>query len=114
MDITTNIANVMMTRGDTFIHRIAVKKTDGSVKDISGATAVYTVRAEDEEELVLYTKTVGAGIQLTDPIDGVLDVTLSSQETGTFIADHWYLYACKLTIAGQVCTVQSGKYRIVA
>jgi len=113
MTITSNIANLRLTRGDTKIHQITVKNTDGSVKDISSATVKYTIRVLDFLGTQVLQKTVGAGVTLTTPADGILDATLSAAETAALIPFQRYVYDCEVTISGQVCTVQQGKIDIV-
>lgn len=108
MAIDTNIHNDWFTRGDSFIHRITVLNTDGTPHDITGATAVYTVRSPDYDNTVIVQKTGGAGIQLTVPEIGVMDVTLDPADTVLFVPARRYTYDAQLTIAGQVCTVQTG------
>jgi hypothetical protein len=111
--ITTNIANFTLTRGDTFIHRITVKNTDETAKDITGATVRYTLRERTYAGTQVLQKTVGSGIALTTPASGVLDVTLSSADTATLSPTITYVYDCELTLSGQVQTVQSGRIGVI-
>ena len=108
MALTTNIFNLTITRGDTVIHRITVKNTDETAKDITGATARYTIRPENYAESQVLQKTVGSGIALTTPLSGILDVTLSSADTATLAPAIKYVYDCEVTLSGQVSTVQTG------
>lgn len=114
MPITTNIADQTLTRGDTFIHRITVKKTDETAKDITGATVRYTLRTFGTAGAQILQKTVGNGIQLTTPMDGILDVTLAPAETAMLMPGQRYVYDCEVTtLAGEVGTVQTGTVNIV-
>ena len=108
MALTTNIANLTIIRGDTVIHRITVKNTDETVKDITGATARYTIRTPTYSGTQVLQKTVGSGIALTTPTGGVLDVTLTTTDTAALTVHGRYAYDCEVTIAGQVSTVQRG------
>jgi hypothetical protein len=112
MAITTNIANEKFTRGDTFVQRITVRKTDGTPKDITGATARYTVRTPNYSGTQVLQKTTGSGIQLTTPSIGVLDVTVPPNETILLIPDTKYEYDCEVTLSGEVNTVQKGQWII--
>jgi hypothetical protein len=102
-----------LTRGDTFIHRIAVKNTDESVKDITGATVRYTIRQHQYAGTQVLQKTVGSGITLTTPLSGVLEVTLTIVETAALSPNTSYVYDCEVTLAGQVQTVQTGTLTVV-
>lgn len=113
MAMTTNIAKISLTRGDTFVHRIVVKNTDETVKDITGATVRYTVREWMTGELQIIQKTVGAGIQLTNPAAGILDVTLDPADTAALVPGRAYSYDCEVTHGGQVSTVQTGSMTVV-
>lgn len=113
MPITTNVANLTITRGDTVFHRITVLNTDETAKDISGATARYTVRSVNFSGVQILQKTTGGGgIQLTTPASGILDVTLDPANTALLIPGQRYVYDCELTLSGQVSTVQTGSLTV--
>lgn len=113
MAITTNVANLIITRGDTLVHRITVKNTDETAKDITGATVRYTVRERTYDGAQVLQKTVGSGIILTTPASGIFDVTLPNADTAALSPSITYVYDCELTLSGQVQTVQSGSITIV-
>ncbi len=113
MAITTNVANLTITRGDTLVHRITVKNTDETAKDITGATVRYTVRERTYDGTQVLQKTVGSGIVLTTPASGILDVTLLNADTSALSPGLTYVYDCELTLSGQVQTVQSGVITII-
>mgnify|MGYP001559151543 CR=1 FL=1 len=113
MSLTTNMANLRITRGDTVIHRISVKNTDETVKDITGATVRYTIRTPRYTGTQVLQKTVGNGVVLTTPLSGILDVTLSGVETAALIPDTRYVYDCEIILSGQISTVQEGMITIV-
>lgn len=109
------IENVGLIRGDTFKHRIIVKnRSDGTVKNITGAAVKYTIRVGSSEGTVFLQKTVGAGVQLTTPLEGILDVTLTPVETALFVPKGKYVYDCEVTIGIEVGTVQLGKIAVTA
>lgn len=112
MSITTNIHNESLIRGDTFEHRITVKKTDETVKDITGATVRYTIRATSYEGSQVLQKMVGSGVVLTMPTQGILDVTLSASDTAALSPKTVYVYDCEVTISGVVKTVQQGSLTV--
>lgn len=114
MAITTNIANLTLIRGDTFIHRITVKNSDETVKDITGATVRYTLREQWYGGTQILQKTVGSGIQLTTPVSGVLDVTIPDTETDDLLPGIRYVYDCEVTVSGQRQTVQTGEVTVLA
>ena len=111
--ITTNVAPITITRGDTVIHRVTVLNTDSSVKDITGATVRYTIRERLTGETQILQKTVGAGVQLTTPLSGILDVTLDPADTAVLVPGRPYSYDCEVTHGGQVSTVQTGSMTVV-
>ncbi len=113
MAITTNVANLTITRGDTLVHRITVKNTDETAKDITGATVRYTVRERTYDGAQVLQKTVGSGITLTTPTSGILDATLSAADTAALVPSVGYVYDCEITLSGQVQTVQSGTLSVI-
>ena len=114
MAITTNIDNATLTRGDTFVHRITVKNSDETLKNITGATVRYTIREQWYGGTQILQKTVGSGIQLTTPASGVLDVTITDTETDGLLPGIRYLYDCEVLISGQRQTVQTGEVTVLA
>jgi hypothetical protein len=113
MALTTNIAHLTITRGDTVTHRVTVKNTDETAKDITGATVRYTIRTPGFADTQVLQKTVGSGIQLTTPASGILDVTLSATDTAALVPSLRYVYDCEVTLAGQVSTVQTGVLTVI-
>lgn len=113
MAITTNVANLSLTRGDTFLHRITVKNEDESLKNITGGSVKYTIRATDYSGAQVLQKTETDGIELLDPINGVLLVTLTAANTQGLVPRSRYVYDCQVTLAGEVATVQTGRLYII-
>ncbi len=110
MPITTNIHNDTLTRGDTFILRVTVMKTDGTPKDITGGSARFTVRSPSYDDTVVLVKTTAGGeIQLTSPAVGIIDVTVLPANTILFMPGQRYVYDLELTLGAEIGTVQKGK-----
>ena len=108
MAITTNVFNLGFTRGDTVIHKITVKNSDETVKDITGATVKYTIRSGNFAGTQVLQKTTTAGISLTTPTGGVLEVTLTAVDTAALDPNVGYVYDCEVILSGQTQTVQTG------
>lgn len=116
MAITTNIFDLEdVMRGDTFIHQITVKNTDETAKDISAANPIrYTIRQHNYDGAIVYQKTLGGGVAITNGAGGILQVTIPDTEMATLSPSNRYVYDCELVIGGQRCTVQIGRLNIKA
>lgn len=112
MSISTNIYHITIPYGNDAVHRITVKNTDETVKNITGATVLYTVRQDGTRGTVIFTKSTSDGsISLTDPTNGVLQVTISGGDTPLTLGRKYY-YTCDVTLSGITQTVQAGKFII--
>jgi len=112
MSISTNVYDITLTRGDDEIHKITVKNTDETVKDITGATARYTVRKDAPGGTQVFQVTTSDDIALTSPTTGVLQATLSSANTALLSAGRRYYYDCEVTLSGSKQTVQTGEITV--
>ena len=112
MSLTSNLYNYSLTRGDTVLHQITVQNTDESVRDVTGATVTYTVRANSKSGTQVIQKTVGSGIVLTTPTSGILTVTLNPADTALDVGRK-YFYDCQMTLSGVVQTIQAGQITVV-
>ena len=102
--------NFEMVSGDTKDIVVTVFDELDQVVPITGASAVF-ILSVNEFSAALVTKTTGAGIVITDPVQGVLTVTLSPADTEPLIGTHYY--EIELTdIDGKVSTIAFGQIDI--
>jgi hypothetical protein len=71
----------MLYRGNDKIWVLNVTdKSTGDPVDITGCTLTFTVRAVLNGDIFLQ-KTVGSGVELTDPENGVAEITVDAADT---------------------------------
>lgn len=103
------MADLEMFRGNTRVFTLTARR-DGAAVDLTGGTVRFTLRvsAADADTLLL-TKTVGAGVTLTDPTNGVMDVSIASSDTKNLYAPQALIYDVELIESGgDVSTVDQG------
>ena len=92
--------------GDTLKLPITVKDSAGAIKDLTGASAIFTI-ARAVLTAALITKTVGSGITISAPATGVLDVLIDAADSDAL--DGTYYFECEVTDqAGDKATVAFG------
>lgn len=108
MTMTTRVFNFTLDPGDSLLHEVVVKNTDESIKDITGASVSYKIGNKGKNGAVVYQKSIGSGVTLTNPTLGVLQCALTADETAAFLPHHVYAYEIKLTIGSERKTVLEG------
>lgn len=101
--------NLRCVRGDTlrFTFRIV---QDGGAVDLTGGTLTLTCRYSVDED-VLFTCTEGDGLEVPDPTDGFVEVSISSLKTSEDIPLHTVplSYDCEyIDSEGNISTVLYG------
>lgn len=105
-----------MYRGDDKIYELTVTdKQTGNPVDITGCTITMTLR-EDWDEAIFLQKTNGAGVTLTDPTNGIAEITIDAADTSGLdvSTQHEYVfdvYILKTTGKGE--TLLTGKFIVL-
>lgn len=107
MPITRLIAqNFESFSGDTAVFNMTVMDQDAVAKDITGASVRF-VMARKPGHTPLVDISTGAGITITDAVNGLLTITIPSAATEPLSGA--YAYEVELTdVAGRVATVAFG------
>ena len=79
--------------------------------NITGFAIQFSLKLTVEDS-DLITKTVGSGITLTDPTNGVLTVTIDDTDT-TSLSPGNYVYSLKRTDAGNETTFAIGTITLI-
>lgn len=76
--------NMKMIRGDSYEFRVTIT-LDGDTVDITGGDFTMTAKWDvaDSDANAVFQKTVGDGITLTDPTNGVITVKLEPADTNS-------------------------------
>lgn len=99
-----------MARGDTKVIAVTVTNTDGSPRDLTGATLFLTCKVSPADDAPFFQKTVSG---VNDPAAGVAELTIEPTDTASITSYAVYVYDVELLEAsGQTTTVQSGKLTI--
>ena len=116
---------ITLYRGEYIVKRFTLTQ-NGTAVDITDAAVSFVVRsaypagttAVDTDALI--NKTVGSGITLTDPTNGIFDVTFNSADTKSIEfsagASHLdYVYGCEITLSGDpgARPVAHGKFTLL-
>lgn len=111
MTMTTNVFNFEHDRGDTLIHEIRVKNTDGTAKALTGATEIrYRIAKNSSDHAVVLSKTLtGGGVAITDPLQGILQGTFPAAEVAASLTAKQYVYDCEVAFGAVEHTVQKGR-----
>lgn len=94
--------------GDSATVTIAVVDSQtGKAKDLSGATVVWRAINRITCEQV-FAKTNGSGAEITDPVYGLVQITLTANETKDLSPGRYDHVATVKDGAGDTCTVTVG------
>lgn len=106
-------ANLRMTRGDTFKFTFQVF-LNGTEVDITGYTFTMTCRYRVDEAVVFQLSTTTSGITITDPTNGIAQVTVPPSATSTLPLDVLrFPYDIQMTDgSANITTVMRGTLRI--
>lgn len=105
--------DVTMMTGDDIDIVVTIVDTAGAVVDITGATAAYTASLDTP-----FSKSVGAGISLSDPTNGEMTISIvpadvpdnSGGTMGTALA---YAHDARITLGGKTYTVFAGNLNLI-
>lgn len=105
--------NVEIYRGDNRTFKIIAKDADGAVVNITGATAIFSVKKKLIDAAYIFQKTTAnpAQISITEPTDGELEVYILPADTQEETPGD-YEYDCQLTTSGNVYTIVIGRFKI--
>lgn len=104
--------SIEMFRGDTAQINAAVK-TGTTVFDLTGATVKFTARQSIVDSAVLFQKTIGSGITITNAVQGTLTVEIAPADTASLTDESSMLvWDIEVTRGGQVFTVAHGDLRV--
>ena len=108
-------SNFTMVRGDTRVLTLTIsQKGTSTALDVTSATVKFTAKTSKDQIQKVFQKTVGTGVVLTTPTEGVITVTIGPSDTSGVVipdgADSVKLYYdCQVTLSsGAVYTVASG------
>ena len=96
-------------RGDSASIQCTVTNGTGGAYDVTGNTATFSVKKEEDDTAALITKTVGSGITLSGT-DGILTVDIGSGETSELSGKYYYDIECAKS--GNVYTVVKDRFKI--
>lgn len=108
--MTARMQNFDMVSGDTKIIEVTVWDADeGKKLDLTGANIEWTIFRKPHK-IEVTTKTVGSGITVTSPTEGVLRIRMDPEDTKNLegLFDH----RLRIEKDGQVTTVTEGELRI--
>lgn len=106
-------------RGDTIeLPEWVALDRDGDVIDLTGATVWFTAKdsdqADDLEPPGFQHSTVGTGVEITEPTEGLYKVTIAAASTATLAnATVFYWDVQVRTASGRTITVKLGKLKVV-
>lgn len=81
-----------------FLIQFTVTDETGAVVDITGATVNFTVKKDVDDAANVFQLTVGSGITLTDPTNGVMQVAGVPADTDGNDGQH--IYELDMTLGG--------------
>tara|TARA_R110002096_G_scaffold186882_7_gene366044 strand:+ start:73 stop:420 length:348 start_codon:yes stop_codon:yes gene_type:complete len=93
--------------GDDDNVNITVLDNAGAVVDISSATAIDWRMSADEFTAPVLTKTLGAGITVTDGPNGVFQIAIASADTAALAYGTFY-QSSRVTISSNLSHVATG------
>ena len=92
----------VMWSGDDKVITVTVYDNDDDVVDITDATITWRL-SQNVDSAALITKTVGDGITISDPTNGIFTITLEPSDTAPLSGR--YYHECEITDAtGDIST----------
>ena len=104
--MSADCQNVTLYAGDDAAFGVPVLDETGAPLPLIGASFAYTI-ATDEGETALVTKTVGNGVTVTDPANGLLTIAIGHADTLTFLGPMWHQLVMT-DASGDVSTLMTG------
>jgi hypothetical protein len=77
--------NYKITQGDTFPLRLTYKDPAGNSIDLTGFSIVLEVRDKPGGKILSATCTIGNGITVSNPTNGIIDISISPAKTSVFV-----------------------------
>lgn len=109
--------DVQMVSGDTKILNITAKTSSGTAINLTGVAIIWSLFPSTGGTALL-TKSVGSGISITDPSNGVFQVTLNPTDTASL--EGLYQHEAQITdVTNNIQTLRSsenlrpGRFEIV-
>ena len=105
------MADLTMTRGDTFVWDGAVTTAAGTVQDITGCTLWMTAKysKSDLDSAAVFQKKIGTGIVVAAPTGGTYVVTVDPTDTSGLTRTAALYYDVQIKDgASKVVTIASG------
>lgn len=76
--------NFKITQGDSFLLQVTYKDQDDVAIDISGYNIVMEIKDKPGGKVLCASCTIGDGITLTDPQNGIFNINVSPEKTRKF------------------------------
>jgi len=104
-----------MYRGDDKKYELEVTdKQTGEPVAINGCTFKFTWKINKSDANYVLQKTVGSGIELTDPDNGVAEITIDAADTSSLTKKTEYYFDIEITKTDtKVETLMEGKFKIL-
>lgn len=103
---------LIMYRGDTKTVNFACKQADGSELPLTDLELTFTVRPSPAEE-ILFTKTIGSGITVTDELAGLATVVILPEDTEGLYAPSVLAWDFEVvTLAEDTFTLAAGPLQV--
>lgn len=108
----TVIVNLAMRIGEDKIFQDTIYQSDGiTPQNITGWSVSFVVHRYGDRSTVFITKTVGAGITLTSPTTGVMQITVANADTVSLQLGQ-YGYYVQRTDSGNSADLSSGLFTL--
>jgi hypothetical protein len=103
--------NIEIEQEDSKIIQVTVYDQSNSILDLSGYTVLWKVFKNKDS--IMLTKTIGNGITLTNPTEGVFEILVSSIDTQNLLGK--YFHSCKIIDGlGNTSKIFSGYFNVSA
>ena len=111
--VTGNVTTAVQTNFSFYKGEdVAVTDTMSPATGISGWSLQFTLRKNYGDPTPLLTKTIGAGITVTDAVNGVFTIALANADTAN-LAPGAYVYDIERTNAGNRTVLTIGVLNIL-
>lgn len=107
-----NVQDFTLHAGDEDIEEFTTRDPQGVIVPITGATAIRWTLTPNAGAAAVVTKTLGAGVTITDGPNGMFEVSLDEADTLSLAADLYY-HEGEMTLGGRKKTVVTGTVTVV-
>ena len=95
------IANLSQYPGEDKVYQDTIYQADGTTpQDITGWAVTFAVHPYGDPSVTLISKTVGAGITLTNPTMGVMQIQMDAADTISLPPGQFQYYVERTTTGG--------------